>query len=190
MVGEIRDNATAEIAAQAAMTGHVLLSTLHTNSAVEAIPRLLNLGMKPFVLSGSLALVIAQRLVRKPCKHCAEKISLTMQQKSVIAEVLAEAKKHNPKLKVETPDFIYEAKGCEVCSHTGYLGQIVVAESFHIDTEIQQMILDGKSSSEILATIRKTQGMISFAEDGILKVAEGLTTLSEVARVTGLQLAI
>lgn len=190
MVGEIRDSETAETAAQAAMTGHILLSTLHTNSAVETIPRLLNLGMKPFVLAGSLALVIAQRLVRRPCMHCAEKISLTMQQRSVIKDYLEEAKSHNAKIKVAVPEFIFSAQGCEICGHTGYHGQIVVAETFRLTDELREMILKEASVSEITNAIRKDQGMVSFAEDGIIKACAGLTTLEEVARVTGINLAI
>jgi type IV pilus assembly protein PilB len=190
MVGEIRDGETAETAAQAAMTGHILLSTLHTNSAVETIPRLLNLGMKPFVVAGSLALVIAQRLVRRPCAKCAEKINLTMQQRSVITDYLTEAKAHNAKLKVEAPDFILKAQGCEVCGHTGYRGQIVVAETFHLTDDLREMILKDVSVAEITKAIRKDQGMISFAEDGVIKACAGLTTFEEVARVTGLILAI
>lgn len=190
MVGEIRDGETAETAAQAAMTGHILLSTLHTNSAVETIPRLLNLGMKPFVLAGSLALVIAQRLVRRPCAKCAEKITLNMQQRGVISAYLAEAKSHNAKLKVEAPDFILKAHGCEACGHTGYRGQVVVAESFNFTDDLREMILKNASVGEITKAIRKDQGMISFAEDGVIKACAGLTTLDEVARVTGLTLDI
>ncbi|MCF7836796.1 type II/IV secretion system protein [Candidatus Gracilibacteria bacterium] len=188
MVGEIRDSDTAETAAQAAMTGHIVLSTLHTNSAVEAIPRLLNLGMKPFLLAASLNLVVAQRLVRQPCQKCAEKIKATGAENQLFEKYFAEIRKNNPKLKIEMPKFLWRTKGCGICGQTGYRGQIVIAESFRMDAEIKKLILAEASSADITIAARSGQGMISFSEDGILKAAAGQTTLAEIARVAGIDL--
>ncbi|MFH1546683.1 MAG: GspE/PulE family protein [Patescibacteria group bacterium] len=188
MVGEIRDEDTAETAAQAAMTGHVLLSTLHTNSATEAIPRLLNLGLKPFVLASSLSFVIAQRLVRRPCEKCAKKVKPTPEQLGLIEELLAEAKSLNSKIQIKIPEFLWETNGCGFCGQTGYRGQLAITESFRMDEELKELILKNASVAEITKHARKKQGMISFAEDGVLKAAAGLTTLAEISRVAGIRL--
>ncbi len=188
MVGEIRDKDTAETATQAAMTGHVLLSTLHTNSAMEAIPRLLNLGVKPFALASSLSLVIAQRLVRRPCEKCAKKVKPATEQLELIKEFFTKIKSLNPKIQIKTPEFLWEPIGCKFCGNTGYRGQLIIAESFCIDEELKELILKNASVAEITKHARKEQEMISFAEDGVLKTAAGLTTLAEIARVAGIKL--
>lgn len=189
MVGEIRDEDTAMTAAQAAMTGHVLLSTLHTNSAIETIPRLLDLGMKPFVLVASLQIVVAQRLLRRPCLKCSQKVSLD---KKMIEKLtppfkeiqIANQNSTNSKL----PEFLWETTGCPACGETGYHGQIAIAESFRMDKKMRKLILQKASTAELTNHARERQGMLSFAEDGLIKVAAGQTTLAEVARVTGLNL--
>jgi len=189
MVGEIRDEDTAEAATQAAMTGHVVLSTLHTNSAVEAIPRMLDLRLKPFILASSLNLIIAQRLVRKPCEKCAEKVSPSQNEIGVFTKYFEEIKKINAQVaQFQMPEFSWKVNGCEVCGNTGYHGQLIIAESFRIDVEIRELILQKASTVEILKAVREKQGMISFAEDGVLKAASGETTLSEIARVAGIEL--
>jgi type II secretory ATPase GspE/PulE/Tfp pilus assembly ATPase PilB-like protein len=191
MVGEIRDEDTAETAAQAAMTGHIVLSTLHTNSAVEAIPRMLNLGMKPFMLASSLSLVVAQRLVRKPCEKCAEKITPDKNEIAVLTKYFAEIKKINPQVvQSQLPEYLWKTKGCGVCGNTGYRGQIVIAESFRVDAELKELILKNSATAEITKHIRGKQGAISFAEDGVLKAAAGQTTLAEIARVAGINLVV
>lgn len=189
MVGEIRDTQTAETAAQAAMTGHVVLSTLHTNSAAEAIPRMLNLGTKSFMLASSLNLVIAQRLVRRPCEHCAEKVSPNKQEIAALSKFITTIKRVNSEAtESQLPDLIWHTKGCSVCGNTGYRGQTVIAESFRVDEKMKEMILKNASAAEITTYAREHLGMISFAEDGVLKAAAGKTTLSEIARVAGISL--
>lgn len=189
MVGEIRDEATAETAAQAAMTGHVVLSTLHTNSSVETIPRLINLGMRPFMLVASLNLVVAQRLVRRVCEQCGKKIKPGAAQIAAIDAQLAEIKSHNPDTKAQPPEFLWETHGCPACNNTGYRGQLVIAESFHFSPELGDLIAKpNASTAKITQYLREKQGLISFVEDGILKVCAGLTTLDEIARVTGVAL--
>ncbi len=191
MIGEIRDEFTAETAAQAAMTGHVVLSTLHTNSAIEAIPRMLNLGMKSFMLASSLSLIVAQRLVRKPCDKCAKKVSPNNNEIKLLTKYFEGLKNIKPDLiQPKLPKTLWKIEGCEVCGKTGYRGQLTIAESFRMDEELKELILKEASTAKITKHLREHQGMISFVEDGILKVAAGLTTLDEVARVAGIKLTI
>ncbi len=190
MVGEIRDQETAETATQAAMTGHILLSTLHTNSAIETIPRLLDLGIKPFVLVSSLRIVVAQRLLRRVCKKCAQRTSPDAKMIARLTPPFEEIKRTNrAAVSSELPEFLWEAKGCPVCGGSGYRGQIAIAESFQVDEKMRALILANASAAELADYARRNQGMLTFAEDGLLKVAASETTLAEVARVTGLNLA-
>ncbi len=186
MLGEIRDNETAETAAQAALTGHVLLSTLHTNSAIEAIPRLVNIGLPPFMVAPALDTVVAQRLVRRFCPKCSE---LKPIEASVLEELkrsLEFIKKVRPSLKLEIPEKLPQAAGCDICSHTGYKGRICVVEILCVDTEMRDLILNNSSSIKMIEAARR-KGMLTMREDGILKVIQGLTSLAEVHRVTALQ---
>lgn len=176
MIGEIRDTDTAETAAQAALTGHIVLSTLHTNSAIETVPRLLNIGLEPFMIAPALSMVMAQRLVRRICPYCAQQKPLAE------AEVNA---LHKAVPQVTLPPSLPHGVGCDKCSHTGYLGQVALAEIFETDDALKDLILAQASSSQLLAHVRK-QGMTTMGEDGISKVLRGLTTLSEVERVTQL----
>ncbi|MFH0776029.1 MAG: ATPase, T2SS/T4P/T4SS family [Patescibacteria group bacterium] len=191
MVGEIRDEDTAETAAQAAMTGHIVLSTVHANSAIETIPRLLDLGVKPFVLAASLQIVVAQRLVRRPCEKCAKQTPLDQKMLARLSKYFAEIKRVNPQAAVSRlPEFLWQPVGCPACGQTGYRGQIAIAESFLVDEKIRELIARKAPADEIGKVARNKQGMLSFAEDGLIKVAAGLTTLAELARVTGLNLII
>ncbi len=183
MIGEIRDLDTASTAAQAALTGHVLLSTLHTNSAIEAIPRLVNMGLPEFIIAPSLHTIVAQRLARRLCKDCAVKKPLTDSNKETISKVLAEIAKIKPDAKIEMPTELFAPVGCEKCSKTGYSGRVVIAEIIDIDDEIKEAILNKIPAQKILELARK-KGMILMQEDGMMKVLGGLTTLDEVFRVT------
>jgi len=189
MVGEIRDEDTGKTAVQEAMTGHIVLSTLHTNSAAETISRLLYLGLQPFMLTSSLSVVIAQRLVRRPCEKCREKFSPDKKEIDLFTKYFSEIKKVNPRaVPSHFPEYLWKAKGCSACGRTGYRGQIVIAESFRMDDELKKLILRQAPVAEIAQYAREKQGMISFAEDGIIKTARGLTTLDEVARVAEIKL--
>lgn len=183
MIGEIRDIDTANTAAQAALTGHVLLSTLHTNSAIEAIPRLVNMGLPEFIIAPSLHTIIAQRLARRVCKDCGVKKPLTDANKEIISKTLAGIASVRPDLKREIPTEIITAVGCEKCSKTGYSGRVVIAEFISIDDEIKGAILSKMPAFKILELCRK-KGFITMQENGILKVLDGITTLDEVYRVT------
>lgn len=183
MLGEIRDLETAQTAAQAALTGHVLLSTLHTNSAIEAIPRLINMGLPAFMVAPALDTIIAQRLVRKVCVSCGVMEPISDSEKNEFEEVITNLKKINPGVTTEVPEKILKAHGCDKCSQTGYSGRIVLAEIITINAEIKDLILNNASVVDIIAAARK-QGMITMREDGFIKVAQGLTTIEEVYRVT------
>jgi type IV pilus assembly protein PilB len=183
MVGEIRDRETAELAVQAALTGHLVFSTLHTNNAIGAIPRLMDMGMEPFLLTASINVVGAQRLVRKICQNCKKEIEFpkAMQEEikkdfvGIPDEYFEGIDKNDLKM--------YKGEGCEKCGHTGYAGRFGIFEVLPTNTEVQELILSKVSAHKIFELAQKF-GMITMKQDGIIKVLKGLTTLDEVVRVT------
>ncbi|KKQ84101.1 MAG: Type IV-A pilus assembly ATPase PilB [Candidatus Woesebacteria bacterium GW2011_GWA1_38_8] len=177
LVGEIRDHETAGISVNAAMTGHLVLSTLHTNDAGTSIPRLLDMGIEPFLVSSTLNVVVAQRLVRKICTKCRYSEELYM--KDNIGGPLLSVAKYTKTDKIRT----YKGKGCDVCHQTGYSGRIGIFEVMVIDDEIRKAIVD-KKDSDIIQKIAVKNGMTTIFEDGINKMIKGLTTIDEVLRVT------
>jgi len=185
MIGEIRDLATAETAAQAALTGHVMLSTLHTNSAIETIPRLINIGLPAFMIAPSLHTIIAQRLARRICPNCAVKKPVLQSERDEIEKVLTIIRKVRPSEKHEMPAELPQIVGCDVCSHTGYKGQVTLLEMLEVDFEMKDLILNKTSTTKMIGSAR-TKGMITIREDGILKVLAGITTLEEVHRSTNI----
>ena len=185
MIGEIRDLDTAQTASQASLTGHVVLSTLHTNSAVETIPRLINMGLPPFMVAPSLHTIIAQRLVRRICPDCKKMTPIPASKLKEITEAVERINRVRPNLKLVIPKELPEVVGCEKCSHTGYSGRISIAEILKMDFEIRELILKEASSNDILLAIRK-KGFLSLREDGMVKVVQGFTTLEEVYRVTNI----
>lgn len=170
MVGEIRDTETAQIAVQASLTGHLVLSTLHTNTAVGAISRLQDMGVEPFLLSSSLSAVIAQRLVRKLCDHCKESYEPDDSQQHLVAHLNPEKKQ------------FFKAKGCEKCNYQGYRGRMGIYEYIELDDQIRKHIHDGSSEQAMVEHVRNTYP--SIQDDGLLRVLEGVTTFEEVLRVT------
>lgn len=185
MLGEIRDLETAETATQAALTGHVLLATLHTNSAIESIPRLVNMGLPPFMVAPSVHSIIGQRLVRKVCNDCHTMESPSASEREDMQTSLESIKSVRKDVTVEIPEQLPKVVGCEKCSHTGYKGRSVICEILRVDNEIKDMILNKESSVKIIESARK-KGMITMREDGILKVIAGVTTLDEVYRATNM----
>lgn len=181
MIGEIRDDETANIAVQAALTGHMVLSTLHTNDAAGAIPRLLNMGLRADDLATSANGFMAQRLVRKLCE-CRKEIKPTLEQKEKIDKAIKSLSANSG---IQTPkDYkIYAPQGCEKCSNIGFKGRTTVSEVLVVDKDIEEMINSGELASHIRAKAIE-KGMITMQQDGILKVIEGETTLEEVERVT------
>jgi type II secretory ATPase GspE/PulE/Tfp pilus assembly ATPase PilB-like protein len=176
LVGEIRDGETAAIAINAALTGHLLFSTLHANDAVTAVPRLLDMGVEPFLLASTLEVVIGQRLVRRICPQCRYSYSVT----------LAEAYKLFPgaeKYFKSGEDIrLYKGKGCEACGGTGYVGRMGIYELLIITPEIQDLIVHRASSAD-LQTKAISQGLKTLFDDGFEKMKAGITTIQELMRV-------
>jgi general secretion pathway protein E len=170
MIGEIRDLETSEIAVQASLTGHLVLSTLHTNSAVGAVTRLMDMGVEPFLISSSLIGVIAQRLVRVLCVHCREAYVPDAQ----VCEFLA--------VSSENPPTIYHAVGCRHCNQTGYRGRLGIYEVVEVDEALRYLVHKQAGELELEAQARKQAP--SIHDDGVQKVLLGKTTIEEVVRVT------
>jgi type IV pilus assembly protein PilB len=173
MVGEIRDFETAEIAVKAALTGHMVLSTLHTNDAPSSITRLLNMGIEPFLVTASLQLIAAQRLVRKICENCKEELEMSPQVLKDLGMKEDEAESA----------VVYHGAGCMKCSKTGYKGRIALYEILPIGEEIKEFILNGASAAEIKRESIRL-GMKTMRQTGLTKVLEGMTSIDEVVRVT------
>jgi type IV pilus assembly protein PilB len=173
LVGEIRDFETAEIAIKAALTGHLVLSTLHTNGAPETITRLMNMGIEPFLVATSVHLICAQRLVRRICKDCAEVVDVPVQ--TLIEEGYTPEEAKTIK--------IQKGKGCGICNNTGYKGRCGLYEVMEVDDEIRELVLVGASAVELKKKAIE-RGMITLRRSGLIKVAAGMTTLEEVARET------
>ncbi len=170
LVGEIRDLETAEIAVQASLTGHLVLSTLHTNSAIGAVTRLLDMGVEGFLIASSLNGMLAQRLVRRLCSHCREPVSLEQRQRILLG--VAEG----------TDVIVYKPDGCERCDGTGYRGRTGIFELIVVDDALRGLIHDGKGESEMLAHVRRRSA--SIVRGGVEKVLNGVTSIEEVLRVT------
>jgi type IV pilus assembly protein PilB len=176
LVGEIRDLETVEISVNAALTGHLLLSTFHANDAATAVPRLLDMGTEPFLLSSTMNLIIAQRLVRKICDHC--KVSVQKDPSYFDTPSLRGVKRYLPQ-EILT---LYEGKKCEVCGFTGYKGRTSIYEVIKITPALQELIVKRPSAQEIWKLARK-EGARSVFEDGLEKVKSGLTTIEELVRI-------
>ncbi len=181
LVGEIRDLETAEVAMHAALTGHVVLSTLHTNDAAGALPRLIDLGTKPAIIGPALNLIVAQRLVRRLCEYCKTEIAINPELAENIKKFINGLSKRVDKTAIEPK--IYSAKGCDKC-HNGYRGRIGVFELLGVDDALESLIVK-EVTEEAVRKFAKEQGMVEMQSDGILKVFSGVTTLDEVERVTG-----
>jgi type II secretory ATPase GspE/PulE/Tfp pilus assembly ATPase PilB-like protein len=184
MVGEIRDLETAEISIQAALTGHLMLSTIHTNSASGAIPRFLSMGVKPFLLAPALNSIMGQRLVRRICEKCIEEAVVEgekMEKIATLLEKLPSAEKQN--VDMNNLHF-YKGKGCEKCSGLGYKGRIGIYEIFTMSKEIEEVILSAQVSEYVIEELAVKNGMVTMVQDGILKALDKVTTVDEVFRVT------
>ena len=173
LVGEIRDEETAEMAFRAAMTGHQVYSTLHTNSAVGAFPRLLDTGVTPEVMAGNMIGIIAQRLIRRLCKHCRQPYTATSAECRLLG------------VKADRPPTVYRAVGCDHCDYQGYRGRLAIMEILKLDVDIDELIARRATARELqLAAIAK--GFRTLADDGARRVLEGTTTLEELMRVVDL----
>jgi len=187
MVGEIRDDEAAELTIHAALTGHLVLSTLHTNSSIGAIPRLIDMGVESFLLASSLRVVAAQRLVRRICTECKQEIKASENiVKYIRSQIEILPKEEIEKYGINLSDgiHIYQGKGCKACQDTGYKGRIAVFEAIEIDKDMKEIISEKNGSELEVQSYADKQGMIKIKQDGMLKVILGLTTLEEVERVT------
>jgi type IV pilus assembly protein PilB len=173
LVGEIRDFETAEIAIKAALTGHLVLSTLHTNDAPSTISRLMNMGIEPFLVATSVNLIQAQRLIRRICKDCKREHSTPPEALMEVGFTAEDAKSLRS----------FKGKGCSTCNNTGYKGRIGLYEVMEVNDEIRELILIGASSLELRKKAIE-DGMITLRESGLQKIRAGLTTLEEVVRET------
>jgi len=174
MVGEIRDLETSEVAIQAALTGHLVLSTLHTNDASEAVTRLVDIGVEPYLISSSVVGVLAQRLIRTICPNC--KVSYQ-------ADRILFAELGDDFTKSKEPVTLYRGKGCKHCKQSGYWGRMGIFELFFVNEKIKQLISEKASTYVVRQTTKQDTGMLSLREDGLNKVLKGMTTLEEVDRV-------
>lgn len=173
MIGEIRDKETLRIAIQAALTGHLVLSTLHTNDAISAVTRILDMGIEEYLVSGALVAIQAQRLVRKICRHCKKETALP-------ESLLKDVKQYLP----ENPTF-YVGEGCKECGHDGYSGREMISEVLTVSEEFSRLIAKNASKEE-MTTLALEEGFISMFEDGVNKALEGKTTIEEIYRVARL----
>lgn len=185
MIGEIRDGETAELAVQAALTGHLVLATLHTNSAATAMPRLIDMGVEPFLLASTINIAAAQRLVRKVCDNCKKPYNAAPEEIKKISDILGSIKGFNLQNIIAKNNgnlTLYKGQGCDACSNTGYKGRVGIFEVLTISEKIRSMII----SHEAAQTIEKEgldEGMTTMQQDGFLKVLEGVTTIEEILRV-------
>lgn len=183
MVGEIRDRETAELAVHSALTGHLVFSTLHTNDAVGAIPRLIDMGIESFLLTASVNLVMAQRLVRKICSSCRKETAVLPE----VREMLKSELKDIPDDEAKGMDLknikIFQGKGCRICGNSGYSGRIAIYEVLPLSDKIKALILNHESYAKLQEQAH-AEGMIGMKQDGLIKVLKGMTSLEEVLRVT------
>src|SRR5690625_3166208 len=170
MIGEIRDYETAQIAIRASLTGHLVLSTLHTNSAVAALTRLTDMGIEPFLLASSLTGVVAQRLVRRVCRDCEEQMEPTERERELFSQANLQK------------TIVKRGRGCASCNNTGYRGRSAIHEVLRVNDEIRTSIMQSASASELRSDV-KEQGMLFLLDDGLQKGVQGLTTTAEVLRV-------
>jgi type II secretory ATPase GspE/PulE/Tfp pilus assembly ATPase PilB-like protein len=171
MVGEIRDKETAETAVRAALTGHLVFTTLHTNDAISTVPRLKDIGPDPGLISDALLGIVAQRLVRRVCPHCSQPYRPTSQELKRLKLSVAEAKTYQWR----------KGKGCSACFESGFLGRVAIVELLDVDEMIRDLIYQG-TMTDLHAYLRK-RGYISFRKAALAKLAQGLTTLPEILRV-------
>lgn len=186
MVGEIRDAETAKIAINAALTGHLVFSTLHTNNAAGAIPRLIDLGVNPKIISSALTLPIAQRLIRKLCNKCKQEYAPDDEERKLVEQIIPGIKVKKPDLVIPAnADKLWKAVGCDACNHTGYKGRQGIFEAIEMDKAVAEVTLQNPSEREIKQAAIP-QGVLDMRQDGIVKVLNGSTSLEDLGRVVDL----
>jgi type II secretory ATPase GspE/PulE/Tfp pilus assembly ATPase PilB-like protein len=182
MVGEIRDQETARITVNSALTGHLVLSTLHANDAVSAVPRLLDMGIEPFLIASTVNIIVTQRLARRLCPYCKKEYTVKSDKEhKELLELRPDLQKH-----ISDTDKLYKAVGCKECNNTGYTGRIGIYEILEMNKEIRDVIITNPNSDEILDIARKS-GFTSMTEDGIEKLKEGIIDIKELIKVIALK---
>jgi general secretion pathway protein E len=182
LVGEMRGKETIETAVTAAETGHLVFSTLHTNSAPGILTRLINLGISPFLVAATLNIAVAQRLVRKPCTYCMEWVEPDKKESEIIATFMNSPLASQVKYEEKVP----KANGCSYCAETGYSGRTAVYEMLPVDDHIKQMIIAGAGEVELYREMRESYTLPTLRDDGIYKVLNGFTTLEELESICSL----
>ena len=187
MVGEIRDKETADIAVNAAMTGHLVLSTLHSNDAATTFPRLAEMGVEPFLIASSVNIIIAQRLTRKICHKCKTNYFLDPDEVALLnaePELAKIIKRLSGKKEIEKIRFYRGSDStCEVCGGTGYSGRIGIFEVMEVSEHLR-VLISGKASADVITKTAQEEGMTTMLEDGVMKMLQGMTSLEEVIRTT------
>jgi type IV pilus assembly protein PilB len=182
LVGEIRDGETAGIAVNAALTGHLVLSTLHTNDAATALPRLIDMKVEPFLVASTVNVIIAQRLIRKICESC--RVSLTITEEELMKHLSsATIRKHYTSVGPNNEIRIYKGQGCKLCHNTGYTGRIGIFEVLEVTPKVRELLTQ-RNDADVILKVALEEGMTTMLDDGLQKVAKGLTTIEEVLRVT------
>jgi type II secretory ATPase GspE/PulE/Tfp pilus assembly ATPase PilB-like protein len=186
MVGEIRDSETAEVATHAALTGHLVLSTLHTNDAPTAVPRLVELGVPHYLVADSVVLTMAQRLVRKICLNCIVSQEITPAQRQIILEQLRSLKIPEEEIKSyeeRLPSIIYQGRGCSFCGNSGYLGRTGIFEAMIMNDELRYLVASKEINLEKIKEVARRYGYRTMFEDALDKISIGVTTIEEALRV-------
>lgn len=184
LVGETRSSETAKTALNAALTGHLVFSTLHTNNAVESISRLLMMGVEAYLLAPALQAIVAQRLIRKVCPHCASKRAASETEHMFITKQIEKIKEIRPDLTLEYDGHIPTSAGCEHCNGTGYIGRLAIVEVLEMTPDIREKIVDNlKNTAEIIQLMRYN-GFLTMQEDALIKMLQGKTTMEELRRVS------
>jgi len=184
MVGEVRDNETAGLAIHAALTGHIVLSTLHTNNAVGVAPRLIDMGVEPFLLPPALNIMVAQRLVPKLCQKCLEKKEATGEVARIIEQTIGEMdERTKSELGMKAPYIVYESKGCDACNGKGISGRVAIFEILEMTKELEKIISASPSETDIIAEAKR-QKMVTLRQDGVIKALKGLVSIETIIRET------
>ncbi len=185
MVGEIRDNETASIAINSALTGHLVFSTLHTNTAAGAFPRLIDLGVNPKIISSAVNVAMAQRLIRKLCSNCKKEVDPTEKEKAFINKTIESITDQSYLLGIQT-NKIWQAVGCEACHNTGYKGRIAITEIILMKKEVEETIINNPSDRDIRAAAA-SQNLLDMKQDGVIRILTGVSTFEELSRVIDIE---
>jgi type IV pilus assembly protein PilB len=184
MVGEIRDEESASLVTHAALTGHVVLSTLHTNNAIGAIPRLIDMKIRPFLLPATLNIVIAQRLAHRLCPYCKEKVRPNKEvEKMIIRDLSTLSDEVKKDVEISNPIFVYKPKGCPKCNMKGEKGRVGIFEILKMTSELEKLIVISPTEDQVGMEARR-QGMITMRQDATIKALQGLISIEEVYRIS------